>query len=141
MSESIRILLVDDDEVDREAMVRAFEKEGIKNPIVLADDGVHALEILRGTPTTPPLTRPYIILLDLNMPRMNGLEFLEVLRDDPSLATSLVFVLTTSNDEADKLAAYAHNIAGFITKQKAAEDFSVLSKMLSVYWRLIELPT
>lgn len=141
MSENIRILLVDDDDVDRQALVRAFKQGGIKNPIVMADDGLHALEILRGTPTTAPLQRPYMILLDLNMPRMNGLEFLAVLRDDPDLETSLVFVLTTSNAEADKLAAYSHNIAGFITKQKAAEDFTVLSRLMNVYRRLIELPT
>lgn len=141
MSENIQILLVEDDDVDRKALVRAFEKGGIKNPIVHAEDGLQALEILRGTPSTAPLRRPYIILLDLNMPRMNGLEFLEVLRDDPDLATSLVFVLTTSNADADKLAAYSHNVAGFITKQKAAEDFTVLSRLMSVYWRLIELPS
>jgi len=140
MSKHIQILLVDDDEVDREGIIRAFEKGGITNPIIVADDGLHALEILRGTATTPALSRPYIILLDLNMPRMNGLEFLEELRNDPGLATSLVFMLTTSSAEADKLAAYAYNIAGFITKQRAAEDFTVLSRLLNVYWRLIELP-
>jgi len=141
MSESIKILLVDDDEVDRQTIIRAFAKGEITNPIVVADDGMHALEILRGTPTTSPLQRPYIILLDLNMPRMNGLEFLEALREDPDLSTSLVFVLSTSNAEADKLAAYSHKVAGFITKQTVAEDFTVLSRLLNVYRRLIELPT
>lgn len=140
MNNSVQVLLVDDDAVDREAIVRAFDEARITNPIIMAGDGIEALAILRGSPARVALQRPYMILLDLSMPRMNGIEFLRELRDDPQLADSLVFVLSTSNSDEDKVAAYGFNVAGYVTKAKAAEDFSLLARLLEVYWRLIELP-
>ena len=81
--ETVKIVLVEDDELDAEAVERAFRKQKIANPVIRAKDGVEALELLRGTDARPPLRRPYLVLLDLNLPRMDGIEFLNSLRSDP----------------------------------------------------------
>src|SRR5689334_20680533 len=112
--QTVTVLLVEDNDVDREAVRRAFAQHRIANPIRDAADGVAALEILMGTANEPALARPYLILLDINMPRMNGVEFLQHLRADPKLHDSIVFVLTTSKSEEDKVAAYDLNVAGYI---------------------------
>ena len=121
-------------------MHRSFKKLGIANPIIVAKDGLDALNILRGTGGQEKLAHPYIILLDINMPRMNGIEFLDALRKDAELHASIVFILTTSNDEQDRLKAYAHHVAGYILKSKAGESFIEAVKMLKEYWTLVELP-
>jgi CheY-like chemotaxis protein len=130
------ILLVEDDDIDAMSVTRAFGKMKIANSIVRAKDGVEALEILRGG----DVKHPYLILLDLNMPRMGGLELLNIIRNDPQLETSVIFVLTTSKDDEDKLSAYKQHIAGYIVKEKLDEGFEGLVKMLDHYWRLVELP-
>lgn len=134
------ILLVDDDEVDAEAVFRSFARHKISNPIVHAVDGIEALAILRGEQRSNPLPRPYIILLDINMPRMNGLEFLKTIRQDPTLKQSIVFMLTTSNREEDKLAAYKKQVAGYILKEKAGRDFLAAIQLLDCYQLVVELP-
>lgn len=132
----VTILLVEDDDVDAKSVKRAFQKLKIINPIVRAKDGAIALELLKeGT-----ASKPYIMLLDLNMPRMGGLELLTELRKDEDLKNSIVFVLTTSKDDEDKLAAYDQNIAGYIVKEKLQHGFDELVKLLDHYWRLVELP-
>lgn len=130
------ILLVEDDDIDALSVIRAFSRLKIANPIVRAKDGIEALEILKNQ----EIEHPYLILLDLNMPRMGGLELLNTLRNDPSLETSVVFVLTTSKDDEDKLAAYKQHIAGYIVKEKLDDGFEYLVKLLDHYWRLVELP-
>lgn len=130
------ILLVEDDDIDAMSVTRAFSRMKIANSIVRAKDGVEALEILH----TGQIEHPYLILLDLNMPRMGGLELLQQLRSDPTLESSVVFVLTTSKDDEDKLAAYQQHIAGYIIKEKLDHGFEQLVKMLDHYWRLVELP-
>lgn len=137
---TVQILLVDDDEVDVMAIQRAFRRAKIGNPIHVARDGIEALAILRGQPGGQPLPRPFLILLDLNMPRMNGIEFLEQLRADPDLHDSVVFVLTTSDDEEDKSRAYHQHIAGYIVKSDPAKGFMQAIEMLQAYWRVVELP-
>lgn len=130
------ILLVEDDDIDAKMVERAFNKLRIANPIIRATDGVMALEFLRnGT-----VICPYIILLDLNMPKMGGLELLEELRSDERLKDSIVFVLTTSKDDEDKIAAYNKNIAGYIVKERLQNGFDELVKLLDYYWRIVELP-
>lgn len=138
--QTVQILLVEDDEIDAMAVQRAFRKQRIANPIHLAENGLEALELLRGQNGRPPLSRPFLILLDLNMPRMNGIEFLEELRNDPQLDNSLVFVLTTSDDDRDKVAAYEQHVAGYVVKAKAGEDFIHLMDILDGYWRYVEFP-
>lgn len=138
--EATHILLVEDDEVDAEAIVRSFRKEKIANPIWIACDGLEALQFLRGEAGRTRIPNPYLILLDINMPRMNGIEFLHSLRRDPELKSSIVFVLTTSNRDEDKLAAYDEQIAGYVLKQRAGENFINLVNMLDSFWRIVEFP-
>lgn len=137
---TVTILLVEDDLIDAEAIKRAFVKARIVNPLMILSDGLEALECLRGIGETPPPPRPYLILLDLNMPRMNGIEFLEELRKDEDLHDNVVFVLTTSEDDRDKLAAYEKHVAGYMVKANAGEDFMKLIGMLDHYWRIVEMP-
>lgn len=141
MSDStVTVLLIEDDEIDAEAIQRAFQRARIANPIVNVTDGIDALDKLRGTNGVEPLARPFIILLDLNMPRMNGIEFLEEIRSDELLRHSIVFVLTTSDDDRDKVAAYDKHVAGYMVKSKAGEDFMQLIGLLDHYWRVVEMP-
>ena len=136
----VHLLLIEDDQVDAEAIQRAFRRQRIANPFVVVPDGEEALKALRGEDGHDPVPRPYLILLDLNMPRMNGIEFLQALRRDPELQRSIVFVLTTSAREEDKLAAYEEHVAGYILKSRAGEDFLEVIKLLHTYWRIIEFP-
>jgi CheY-like chemotaxis protein len=133
-------LLIEDDEVDVMHLERSFKKLKIANPMVVANDGIEALEVLRGENGHAKLDTPYIILLDLNMPRMSGLEFLKEIRDDPALKQSVIFVLTTSNDDQDKTKAYDNHVAGYIVKSDAGESFLEALEMLDRYWRVVELP-
>ena len=137
---SVTILVVEDDEVDFMAIRRGFQQHKVANEIVAARDWIEALQILRGEGGREPLPRPYIILLDLNMPRMNGFEFLQVLRTDPALQRAIVFVLTTSKSDEDRARAYAANVAGFIVKADAGRGFLTAVEMLDHYWRVVELP-
>jgi len=131
------LLLVEDDDVDVMSIKRGFSKQRIANPIVRAHDGLEALEMLQ-TGTVKP---PYIILLDLQMPRMNGLEFLEALRSDPQLSNSVVFVLTTSKAEEDLTATYRQHIAGYFVKDECGSNFLQIIGMLDGYWKIVHLPT
>lgn len=139
-TQDINILLVEDDEVDAEAVVRALQRLNVNNSLTIVSDGLEALNVLRGEKARQPLPQPYIILLDLNMPRMNGLEFLDVLRQDPELKRSIVFVLTTSNRPTDRLATYDRYIAGYLVKSKTGVDFSELIMLLDWYQRVVEFP-
>ncbi|MEZ4736744.1 MAG: response regulator [Caldilineaceae bacterium] len=136
----VHILLVEDDEIDAEAIVRGFKKQKIDNPITVVPNGIEALNVLRGKDGRDRIPAPYLILLDLNMPRMNGIEFLQVLRQDPQLKSSIVFVLTTSDSSNDKLAAYREQIAGYLLKQQSGVNFADLVSMLDSYWRIVEFP-
>jgi CheY-like chemotaxis protein len=137
---SVNILLVEDDEVDVMAVKRAFRELKIANPLTVAKDGIEALEILRGINGCSPIPRPLIILLDLNMPRMGGLEFLDELRKDPELHRCVVFVMTTSADERDRVRAYEKNVAGYVLKHNLEHSFMDAIAMLEHYWRVVELP-
>src|SRR5690606_5812988 len=116
----VTVLLVEDDEVDVMGVRRAFRQSHLENNIVVASDGIEALAMLHDPEAVP---RPYMVLLDLNMPRMNGIEFLERTRKDPMLQSSIIFVLTTSRDQEDKEKVYRHNPAGYIVKERIDGDF------------------
>lgn len=135
-----KIVVVDDDIFDREQLTRSLQETGLTNPVCIACDGVEAMSILRGTEELEPLRPPYIILLDWNMPRMNGLEFLIELRNDPDLNRAVVFVLTTSDEDSDRLAAYDHQVAGYIVKGDGSRDFSDIAHLLGGFCQTVSLP-
>ena len=133
----LNILLIEDDQVDVMNVQRAFERNKILNPLHIAGDGLEALEMLRSGKVP---TQRRIILLDLNMPRMNGIEFLRALRADPSISPSPVIVLTTSNAEKDRVDAYNLNVAGYLLKPVTFINFVEVMATLNKYWTLVELP-
>ena len=132
----INILLVEDDEVDIMNVQRAFRKNNINNPLFIARNGLEALEMLR----TSKIPKPHVIILDINMPKMNGLEFLQILRSDENLKRISVFVMTTSNEDSDKINAYNLNVAGYILKPLSFEKFISSMATLNSYWKLCERP-
>ncbi len=133
----LNIVLVEDDDVDVMNVQRAFEKAKISTPLFRAADGVEALDLLRN-PTTPSERR--LVLLDLNLPRMNGIEFLRELRSDALLRRTPVVVLTTSDDEQDKQGAFDLNVAGYLLKPSTFSSFVDLMSALEHYWAQAELP-
>lgn len=138
----INILLVEDDEVDVMNVRRAFKKTGITNPLYVATNGIEALAMLRsnnGQPSSVPAERR-LILLDLNMPKMGGIEFLVELRSDQQLRASPVVVMTTSNQDQDRVEAYNLNVAGYILKPVTFTNFVELMATLNNYWTLCEMP-
>jgi CheY-like chemotaxis protein len=133
----LNILLVEDDELDVMNVQRAFKKNNVVNPFYIAGNGLEALEMLRGD-AMPKERR--LILLDLNMPRMGGIEFLKALRSDPDLKATAVVVLTTSDEERDKVKAYDLNVAGYILKPVTLAAFVEIMAALNKYWSVNELP-
>jgi len=133
----LNILLVEDDQVDVMNVKRAFDRNRIVNPLYIAGNGIDALRMLRENEV--PAGRR-IVLLDLNMPRMNGIEFLRELRADPQLQHTPVIVLTTSNDERDKIDAYNLNVAGYLLKPVTFVNFVEVMAALNKYWTLVEFP-
>ena len=133
----LNILLVEDDELDVMNVQRAFKKNNIVNPLYVASNGLEALEMLRGG-AVPGDRR--LVLLDLNMPKMGGIEFLHELRADPNLKALTVVVLTTSDEERDKVKAYDLNVAGYILKPVTVAAFVEIMATLNKYWSVNELP-
>jgi len=140
MANLINILLIEDDEVDIMNVQRAFRKNNITNPLHIARNGLEALELLKGENPNNKIPMPRIVLLDINMPKMGGIEFLNELRKLPELRSISVFVMTTSNEESDKIAAYDLNVAGYILKPLSFEGFSSAVAILNHYWHLCEIP-
>jgi CheY-like chemotaxis protein len=130
------ILLVEDDAIDVMNVKRAFKQNKLTNPIQEARNGLEALAILRQG-TLPPR---HLVLLDLNMPKMNGIEFLRELRADPQLKATSVVVLTTSNEDRDRIEAYQLNVAGYLLKPVTFGNFVDLMATLNKYWTLVEMP-
>ncbi|MBB3167338.1 response regulator [Simiduia aestuariiviva] len=132
----ITLLLIEDDDVDAMTIERSFRKQRIGNKIVRADDGEAALELIANN----LVPKPFIILLDLNLPKISGHEFLDTLRKDPANKDAVVFVLTTSSDEQDMLKAYEKFIAGYFVKSESGEQFMKLIGMLDGFWRIVKMP-
>jgi len=131
------VLLVDDDDIDTMSFEREFKKNKTLNPLFTAKDGLEALDKLRGTNGIDKIIpTPRIILLDIHMPKMNGLEFLKELREDQELRTISVFVLTSSKDDKDRIEAYNFNVAGYIIKPVTIENFNKAVATLKDFWNL-----
>ncbi len=131
---AVNILLVEDDTIDAKAFMRAMAELKFGNDVTLAKDGVEGLEKLQD------LERPNLVILDINMPRMNGLEMLRHIREDPKLHDTIVFVLTTSNDDQDKFEAYNLNVAGYMLKSDMGNSFLRAVSLVDHYWKVIEFP-
>ena len=112
---------------------RAFVKNNLKHKLLVAKNGHEALSLLRGLEATQ---RPSLILLDLNMPKMGGLEFLAELRNDKDLKQLFVYVITTSDNEADKSKAFQYNVAGYIQKPIQNEHYLSMFSSLNAFWNL-----
>jgi CheY-like chemotaxis protein len=137
----LNILLVEDDEVDVMNVRRAFKKNNITSPLYRAANGIEALTMLRCHKelTTDPQRR-LLILLDLNMPKMGGLEFLKELRADPNLHHLPVVILSTSNQDEDLISAYQYNVAGYMIKPINFSQFVEKIEILNRYWLSSEMP-
>jgi CheY-like chemotaxis protein len=140
---SITILLADDDADDRMMAREALEESRLTNPLVTVDDGEELLEYLtyRGRYAGGTHKRPGLILLDLNMPRMDGREALREIKADPELRRIPVIVLTTSKAEEDILRTYDLGVNSFITKPVTFNSLVDVMSTLGRYWlELVELP-
>ena len=136
MKSSKPILLVEDDNVDAMTVRRAMKDLNVPNGIIHQLDGEDALEYLRSSDNK----RPCVILLDLNMPRMNGIDFLKIIKNDNELKQIPVIVMTTSKDERDKMESFEFSVAGYIIKSADYKKFAESLKILNLYWTLSELP-
>ena len=140
MDNLIQFLVVEDNVLDIENIERGFKRLKISNPVIRAENGIEALNLLRGKVEGINLKKPFVILLDLNMPKMNGFEFLEELRKDDVLKNASVFVLTTSEHPTDIDNAHKYNIAGYIVKPLDREELLKSLSTLEAYWSLCKYP-
>lgn len=134
------VLVVDDDDVALEGVLRSFARHQILCPQVTAGDGAEALSILRGHHPSKSVTTPVIVLLDLNMPNMDGFQFLQAVRADSELARTVVFILTTSAHDQDRARAYDEHVAGYMVKSAVGPQFSQLAQFIAKYACTQNLP-
>jgi CheY-like chemotaxis protein len=134
----VTILLVEDDDIDALTVQRNMSKGKIKNKMVRAYDGIDALDILRGTNGKKKLQPPYLLLVDIRMPRLDGIGLIQQIRADPELTRTIIFVLTTSDDDRDKMAAYSSHVAGYILKSNTSGELLPLASMLGYYLLIVE---
>ena len=130
------VLLVEDDQIDVMAIKRAFKVIKITNRLNVANNGEEALAYLRNSENE----KPCIILLDLNMPKMNGIEFLTIAKQDELLRKIPVVVLTTSREDQDKADSFNLGISGYMVKPVDYKRFVEVIKTIDLYWTLSELP-
>ena len=136
MRNSRPVLLVEDDSVDAMTVRRAFKDLNVSNSLIHTLNGEEALDYLKGEDNK----KPCIILLDLNMPRMNGIEFLKVVKVDDKLKKIPIVVLTTSREERDKVESFKLGVAGYMLKCIDYEEFVEIVRTINLYWTLSELP-
>jgi CheY-like chemotaxis protein len=130
------ILLVEDDEVDIMTIRRALKEIHVGNPLVTQENGEQALAYLRD----PSTEKPCIILLDLNMPIMNGIEFLQIAKNDEQLRRFPVVVLTTSEEQQDKVNSFNLSVAGYMAKPVSYRQFVEVMRSIDLYWSISEMP-
>ncbi|MDX5420677.1 MAG: response regulator [Hymenobacteraceae bacterium] len=135
----VNILLVEDDYLDIMNVERELKKINIEHPIHVARNGREALSMLRGEGMEKISPAPSVILLDINMPRMNGLEFLEELRREPEFSHIPVFIMTTSNEDTDRMTAQRLNVAGYIVKPLSFDSFEKSHSSLDSFSLFLDL--
>jgi len=133
------VLIVDDDDVAAEGVLRGLRKHGFDGRVLWVTDGSTALDVLRGR-HSEELAEPRVVLLDLNMPVLDGFGFLEQLRADAQLSSTVVFVLTTSSSNNDMLRAYEENVAGYMVKSMVGPQFARLARLLESYAAAVVMP-
>jgi len=136
MRNSKPVLLVEDDSVDAMTVKRAFKELKVLNPLVLTTNGEEALQYLRNESNE----KPCVTLLDLNMPKMNGIEFLKIVKADDVLRKIPIVVLTTSKEESDIVESFKLSVAGYIVKPVDYKKFVEAIRAIELYWTLSELP-
>ena len=134
LDQNVGILLIEDDRVDIMTVQRALKKAGVTNPLFVARTGLEALEMLRGTKQPKISPPPALILLDLNLPKMSGIEFLKEMRADPTLQTLKVIVLTSSNEPGDRAAAFQYEVEDYIVKPDSFDEFAKIMQVVLTYW-------
>jgi CheY-like chemotaxis protein len=137
------ILLAEDNPKDVELTLEAFSEKNLANRITVVKDGVEAMEYLRfeGKYKLRKQGNPAVILLDIKMPRMDGIEVLQAIRDDPSLKFIPVVMLTSSREEPDLKRCYALGVNAYVVKPVDFKDFMDAIKQVGVFWALInEVP-
>lgn len=134
----VNLILVEDDEIDALALRRAFERQAVESPLLHIKDGPRALQLLRDLPDELAHS-PRVLILDLNMPQMSGLELLQEIREDKALRSTVVFVLTTSTDDRDRQAAYALNVAGYLVKDGHQESLLGVADLFKSYCEQVSL--
>ncbi|OEU61676.1 MAG: two-component system response regulator [Desulfobacterales bacterium PC51MH44] len=137
MRSSNPILLVEDDDVDVMTVKRALKDLDIKNQLVCTANGEDALEYLKNNGNK----KPCIILLDLNMPKMNGIEFLQIVKADDTLKEIPVIVLTTSSQQQDIAESFKLSVAGYIVKSVDYAEYTEAINTINLYWTLSKLPS
>lgn len=141
MNGPMNILLVEDNDLDIELLRRGLKKIGSESTLVCARDGLEAIKMLEDDLTNPELPRPFVILLDINMPRMNGHEFLHAVRASSALSDARVFVFTTSDSKKDVDLAYKNKASGYIVKPNSTSELAGILKALETFWSLCEVPS
>ena len=136
MKEKRSILLVEDDDVDAMSVKRALKDLNVTNRLFHAENAESALTFLKNTENE----RPTIILLDINMPGMNGLELLKILKQDPDLRHIPVIILTTSRSEMERYESFFTGAAGYMVKPVEYQQFVEVMRTINLYWTLSELP-
>lgn len=136
----MNILLVEDDDIDVLIFKRALKKAGNKCVVVRAKDGIEALDILLREHQHGTMQEPYVILLDINMPRMNGHEFMKALRENEDISHSRVVIVTTSENPKDIRLAYEKHVSGYVVKPKGASEMSEVIRSLQEYWDICKNP-
>ena len=130
------VLLVEDDRIDALLVKRAFRSLKINNPIHHVENGEEALEFLRNSENN----KPWIILLDINMPRMNGIEFLKEAKQEESMQDIPIIILTSSVEQKDRVDAFKSGIAGYMVKPVTYSDMLKLVEAIKQYWTISKLP-
>lgn len=132
-----RILLVEDNPDDIDLTILAFGRSNLVNEVIVARDGVEALEMLHGTPAKPPQPPPMLVLLDLKLPRVDGFEVLRQIRQHPATRLLPVVVLTSSAQERDLVQTYSIGANSYIVKPVDFEQFMVAAQQIGMYWLML----